>query len=165
MTVRALGAALALLACLVLAPAARAQDGDPAKVVQDFLTSWTSGDIDKVMSYVADDVRYENIPPLGPEGVMVGKDKMRAFLADFFAKDPLIVPMKFNTEVKQTIAGGDGVAIERVDHFEIAASKFDVPVAAMFHVKGGKIVYWTDYFDGQAFQPVGTLMTALKRPK
>lgn len=166
MTMRTFGAAFALLACMVLAPAARAQDGGDAKVIQDFMASWSSNDIDKVMSYVGDDVRYENIPPLGPEGVMVGKDKMRAFLADFFAKDPLIVPMTFRTEIKRVIADGKGgVAVERVDHQTIASKDFPLAVAAFFTVKDGKIVSWTDYFDGQGFQPVGTLMTALKRPK
>lgn len=166
MAVQAFGAVLALLACLVLTPAARAQDAGGVKVVRDFLASWNAGDIDKVMSYVGDDVRYENIPPLGPEGVMVGKDKMRAFLADFFAKNPLIVPMTFRTEIKRVIADAKGgVAVERVDHQTIASKEYPLAVAAFFTVKDGKIVSWTDYFDGQGFQPVGTLMTALKRPK
>jgi limonene-1,2-epoxide hydrolase len=39
------------------------------------------------------------------------------------------------------------------------------PVAAILTVKDGKIVSWTDYFDGKTFEPVGVLMEALANKK
>jgi limonene-1,2-epoxide hydrolase len=145
-------------------PNTLAADGNPTQVVNDFIASWHSGDVDKIMSFVSDDCHYENVPSLtGANPVITGREKMREFLAPFFAKDPLIVPFKLHVEIKKTIAGGDGVGIERVDNFEIGNSKFALPVAAFFRVKDDKIVYWIDYFDGAAIAPVTTLMTSLAK--
>lgn len=88
---------------------------------------------------------------------------MRTFLAPFFAKDPLIISFNLRTEIKNSMPGGDGVAIERVDNFEIGNSKFAVPVAGLFRVKDIKVVYWIDYFDGASIAPVVTLMTSLAK--
>ncbi len=146
-------------------PSAHAEKNAAAKVVHEFLASWDSHDIDKIMAFVSDDCHYENVPSLSGENpVIMGRQKMHEFLAPFFVKDPLIVPFTVRTEIKDTIAGGEGVAIQRVDHFAIGKSKFALPVAGLFKVKDGKIVYWIDYFDGAAIAPVTTLMTTLAKP-
>ncbi len=145
-------------------PSAQAEENAAAKVVHEFLASWDSHDIDKIMAFVSDDCHYENVPSLsGDNPVIMGRQKMHEFLAPFFIKDPLIVPFTVRTEIKDTIAGGDGVAIQRVDHFAIGNSKFALQVAGLFKVKEGKIVYWIDYFDGAAIAPVTTLMTTLAK--
>ncbi|MGH8597308.1 MAG: nuclear transport factor 2 family protein, partial [Gammaproteobacteria bacterium] len=78
----------------------QADDASATKVVRDFLDSWHSFDIDKIMSFVSDDCHYENVPSLtGENPVIIGREKMREFLAPFFVKDPLVVPFKFHTEV------------------------------------------------------------------
>lgn len=116
------------------------------------------------MSFVSDDCHYENVPSLsGDNPVILGRQKMREFLAPFFVKDPLIVLFKVTTKIKDTVSGGGAVALERVDYFEIGNSKIVLPVAAMFKVKDGKITYWIDYFDGAAIAPVTTLMTTLMK--
>ena len=147
-----------------IVPSAYAEERSAANVVQEFLASWHSHDMDKIMSFVSEDCHYENVPSLsGANPVIMGRQKIHEFLAPFFLKDPLIVPFKVDTEIKDTIAGGDGVAIQRVDHFEIGNSKFALQVAGLFKVKDGKIVYWIDYFDGAAIAPVTTLMTTLAK--
>jgi limonene-1,2-epoxide hydrolase len=156
-----------LAACALLlgafCPWAQASQAD-AKVVSDFLASWQTSDIDKIMSYVAEDCHYENLPSLtGDNPVIQGRANMRAFLAPFFAKDPLIVPFRTYTEVKFVVAGDHAVAIERVDRFDIGNAKFALPVAAFFKVEGGKIVYWADYFDGNTIEPVSVLMKSLAK--
>ena len=143
---------------------AQAADSAESRVVRDFLASWNSGDVDKVMSFFAEDVYYANHPSLsGPDPVIKGLDKIRAFLAPFLRKDPLTVPFTFHTEIDKVIAGDDGVAIERHDVFDFGALHLSVPVAAMFSVRNGKITYWVDYFDGAAFGPVTAIMTAYAR--
>ncbi len=143
---------------------AHAADTAESKLVHDFLASWQSGDIDKVMSYFAPDVYYANHPSLsGPDPVVKGLDNIRAFLGPFLRKDPLTVPFTFHTVIDNVIAGADGVAIERHDVFDFGALHLSVPVAAMFRVKNGKITYWVDYFDGAAFVPVTAIMTAYPR--
>jgi limonene-1,2-epoxide hydrolase len=158
----------AALICLTwAAPAARADDAQSsAKVVRAFFESWSTGNVDKVMAFIGDDIRYENIPPLGPDAVMTDKAKMKVFLAPFFDPDGLIVPTKFHTEVKRIVADDQGgVAAERVDHQIIAGKDYLNPVAAFFTVKDGKIVSWTDYFDGKTLEPVEVLMTGLAKKK
>lgn len=142
---------------------AHASEGD-AKVVSDFLEAWETHDVDKIMSFVSEDCHYENFPSLSGENpVIKGRANMRAFLAPFFVKDPLIAPFEFHTEIKHVVVGDGAVASERVDHFKIGHSKFTLPVAGFFKVRNGKIVYWKDYFDGPTIEPITTLMTALAK--
>ena len=118
------------------------------------------------MSFISDDCHYENVPSFGvKDRQIIGRDKMRAFLAPFFAKDPLIVPLEFHTEMTATTGGSDGLVIERVDYFEIGQSTYAIPTAGIFRVKAGKLVYWKDYFNWEAFEPVATLMTTLAKKK
>jgi len=143
---------------------ALAEESPEAKVVRGFLDSWHSGDIDKIMAYLADDCYYANHPSLtGADNVVKGIDTIRTFLTPFFRPDPLTVPFKFHTEIVNVVSGGEGVAIERNDIFDTGNLHHSVPIAAFFKVKNGKIVYWVDYFDGNAFQPVTTIMTTYMR--
>lgn len=161
------GAVVALILATIAAPAARADDAAASeKVVRGFFESWQASDIDKVMAFFGDEIRYENAPPLGPDAVMTDKAKIRAFLAAFFDKDALIVPMSLRTEIVRIIADDKGgVAAQRVDHQVIAGKDYLNPVAAFFTVKNGKIVSWTDYFDGETLKPVEVLMEGLAKKK
>lgn len=153
-----------LLLCLGCFAEADAVETAQAKVVRDFLAAWHSGDLDKVMSYLASDVHYANHPSLsGADPVIKGLDNIRAFLTPFLRKDPLTVPFTFKTEIDNVIAGEDGVAVERHDVFDFGELHVEVPVAAMFRVKDGKISYWVDYFDGASFGPVNAIMSAYPR--
>jgi len=148
---------------LVSVPTANAGELD-AMIVNDFIAAWHTHDVDKIMPFVSDDCHYENVPSLtGENPVVTGRANMRAFLAPFFAKDPLIVPFLFHTEVKLTVIGDEAIASQRIDHFEIGNTQFAVPVAGFFKVKDGKIVYWVDYFDGSTIAPVSTLMKSLAK--
>ena len=160
-----LAAALAIAFGIAVAGVAQAEPSPEAKVVHSFLEAWHSGDLDKIFAHVSEDCHYENVPPFGQKDPIVGKAKMRAFLADFFRKDAFIVPIVVTTEVKETIASGEKVALERVDRFEVGASKFALPVMAIFHVKDGKITYWKDFFDLATLEKPLVLMEALKRPQ
>jgi limonene-1,2-epoxide hydrolase len=123
--------------------------------------SWFKGDLDQTMSYLAEDVRWWNVP-MEP---IKGQAKSREFLAPFVQKDPLVVPFSFRTEVKQTLADGPNVVIERVDHFDINGKKWEIPVVGVFEVRNEKIAVWKDYFDMGQFQPVDTLIQSLAKKK
>ena len=153
-----------LLASMSFCVTVHAAESAEAKVVRDFLGSWHSGDVDKIMGFLAADCYYANHPSLsGDDPVIKGSDKIRAFLTPFFRKDPLTVPFKFHTELDNIVGGDEGVALERHDVFETGSLHHSVPVAGFFRVKDGKITYWVDYFDGAAFQPVTTIMTTYAR--
>ena len=154
---------LVLLVSLAIPPAVFAEDNANAKLVTDFHASWANNDIDKTLNYITDDCYYENIPPIGPEGSMTGKPKIRAFLADFFQKDPLIVPFSLTAEITNVIPAGEWVVVERVDHYTIASKKYDIPTVGIFRIRDGKIAVWKDYFDMKTFEPAVLMMDALKR--
>ena len=64
--------------------AVHAEESAEIKVVRDFLDSWQSGDIDKIMGFFAADCHYANYPSLsGGDPVIKGNDKIRAFLTPF----------------------------------------------------------------------------------
>jgi limonene-1,2-epoxide hydrolase len=150
--------AVALLATSALAAGSGEES---AKVVRAFVDSWFKGDLDHTMSYLAEDVRWWNVP-MEP---IKGQAKSREFLAPFVQKDPLVVPFSFRTEVKQTLADGPNVVIERVDHFDINGKKWEIPVVGVFEVRNEKIAVWKDYFDMGQFQPVDTLIQSLAKKK
>jgi len=154
-----------LMSCLLCGAAARAEDSTEAKVVRAFMEAWHSGDVDRIMGFLAADCYYANHPSLtGSDPVVKGIDNIRTFLTPFFRKDPLTVPFKFHTEIVNVVGGAEGVAIERRDVFETGNLKHSVPVAGFFRVKDGKITYWVDYFDSGAFQPITTIMSVYARP-
>jgi len=138
-------------------------DARAVQLVRDFHASWQEGRVDALLAYLSEDCYYENIPPVGPVGGMTGQATIRAFLADVFNKDALTVPYSLTAEVKQIVAAGDTVTVERIDHFAIGKSHIALPVLAIFKIKDGKITSWRDYFDGDTLKPALYLMQALKR--
>jgi len=163
-TRRRFASVMTIIALLLIAHPAVAQERagnslESKKVVDDFMATWTHGDVDKTVSYLAEDVDYINIP-LEP---IKGRAKAREFLAPFFNKDPLIIPFAVRTEIKHTLADGAIVMQERVDYFKLAGKEWALPVVGIFEVKNGKIAVWKDYFDMGQLQPVATLIEALKK--
>lgn len=150
---------LLLMAYPVAAQESEGKSLESKKVVDEFMATWTHGNVDKTVSYLAEDVDYINIP-LEP---IKGRAKAREFLAPFFNKDPLIIPFAVRTEIKQTLAEGAIVMQERVDYFKLAGKEWALPVVGIFEVKNGKIAVWKDYFDMGQLQPVATLIDALKK--
>lgn len=153
--------ALALFAAIALSPsAANAADTEANKqVVADFLASWGDHDIDKTMSYVTEDCFYHNIP-LAP---IKGRSTMRKFLAPFFAKDGFSAPFSLTPEVLHVVAQGNLVFQERIDHYVVGKSHYDIPDVGVYEIRNGKIAVWKDYFDMGQFQPVVLLMQALQK--
>lgn len=44
-------------------------------------------------------------------------------------------------------AQGSTVFFERLDRHQLADKWVEVPIAGVFEVENGKIIYWRDYFD------------------
>jgi limonene-1,2-epoxide hydrolase len=55
--------------------------------------------------------------------------------------------------------------LDRVDTFVIAGKTWEIPVAAYFEVKDGRITVWKDYFDEAQFQAAATLIETLAKKK
>ena len=115
---------------------------DPAAVVDAFLAAMEAKDYAAATPYVAEDCRYENMN--APGTVHVGPAGVVGFLEPFFAP---IAKNEFH--VLRRAVAGDVVFIERLDRHLFGARWVELPVTGVFEVKGGKIVFYRDYFDAQ----------------
>ena len=135
----ALTAAGAGLAWLGSTRGAAAADLSPAEranvqVVNDFCASWPSHDLQKVMSFFADDGAYRMSERQEPsKGRAAVTEKINSFIGNV---------VKF--EVLETFARGPMVFNERIDHFQNLGLKSWHGVGVFF-LRDGKIVEWYDY--------------------
>jgi limonene-1,2-epoxide hydrolase len=135
----ALNVAGAGLACLVSTRGADAAHWSAAEranvwVVNGFCAAWPSHDLQKVMSFFADDGAYRMSERQEPsKGRQAVTEKINSFLGNV---------VKF--EVLETFARGPMVFNERIDHFQNLNIKSWHGVGVFF-LRDGKIVEWYDY--------------------
>ena len=115
---------------------------DSGKIVSEFLASWTTDDIDLMLTYFHDDAVYHNIP-MAPA---VGKDAIRELLAQF-----LLGMEDFRAVVHHQLASGDIVMQERTDSFVVDGQQRDLPICGVFELEDGRIKSWREYFDLSPF--------------
>ena len=105
-----------------------------AKIVTDFCAAWSGHNLDKVMSFFADNAAYRVSETQEPnKGKQAVNDRIKSFLDRV---------EKF--EVLDTLAKGPMVFNERIDHFTGGPLKSWHGVGVFF-LKDGKIVEWYDY--------------------
>lgn len=130
------GAGLAGFALARPADAAEMSASEKAnvKIVNDFCAAWADHNLERVMSFFADDCAYRVTEAIEPiKGRQAVTDRIRSFLdrVDQF-------------EVLDTFARGPMVINERKDHF----NKFQLKLwhgVGVFFLKDSKIVEWYDY--------------------
>jgi limonene-1,2-epoxide hydrolase len=105
-----------------------------AQVVSDFCAAWPGHDLQKVLSFFADDGAYRMSERQEPaKGRQAVTQKIDSFLGNV---------VKF--EVLETFAKGPMVFNERIDHFKDLNIKSWHGVGVFF-LRNGKIVEWYDY--------------------
>jgi ketosteroid isomerase-like protein len=107
-------------------------------IVQDYHRAWTSGDVERVMAYVADDISCR-----APGGDLTGKPAHRAYIAGFA---PALTGLADITG----FADGDRVALF---YYPQTAATATAPAAECFTVRDGKIVESVLVFDRLSFGP------------
>lgn len=113
------------------------QSSAPA-IVQEYHQAWTSGDVDRAMTYVAADVVCR-----APGKDLSGVEAYREFLAGF-------APMLTGIGDIASFAAGERVALFYYPQTEVASS---APAAECFTVRDGKIVENVLIFDRLSFSP------------
>ncbi|MGZ8764154.1 MAG: limonene-1,2-epoxide hydrolase family protein [Acidimicrobiia bacterium] len=111
---------------------------DSEQVVREFCDAWSKSDLDRIMSFFADDAVYHNIP-MDP---VVGTEAIRTFIEGFTA---MVDRIEF--EILHLAVNGNVVLTERVDTFIRAEGAVGLPVMGTFELADGKITAWRDYFD------------------
>ena len=113
------------------------------KRVSEFVAAWRRHDVDELMTFIAPDCLYHNIP-VDP---VKGAADIRVALSGF-------ANMASEAEwVLHQIAENDhGVVLtERTDRFKIGGKWIELPVMGTFELRDGLITAWRDYFDMQQF--------------
>lgn len=110
--------------------------------VRAFLESWKRKDLEEIMSYLAPDAVYHNVPVPPLHGEKAIREVFQYFVDHFDEAD---------LEVLRLAADGPIVFAERIDHFRLEDRKLDLPVTGVFEVRDGKIVTFRDYFDLATF--------------
>jgi limonene-1,2-epoxide hydrolase len=107
------------------------------EVVRSFLKALEAQDLEQALTYVSDDVEYQNmpLPPLrGPQGIR------KVFGPTFKAGT-------FEARINKIAANGATVLTERTDAILIGPVRIPFQVCGTFEVKNDRIVVWRDTFD------------------
>jgi limonene-1,2-epoxide hydrolase len=111
----------------------------PGELVTALVRACEARDLDRVCSLVTDDIEYDNVPMgkvYGPEGV-------RKVLSAGVTQEATDIEWRILEQIEQ----GDIVMNERIDCFLVNDTWIEIPIAALFKVRDGKICLWRDYFD------------------
>lgn len=117
-----------------------------AAVITDFISAWSTGDIDRVMAFFHDDAVYTNIPIDPPnQGVAAIRQTIESFLG-------MAEAVEFVVHASAENPAAGIVMNERTDRFLIGGKWIELPVMGVFELRDGKISAWRDYFDLAQFQ-------------
>ena len=133
---------------------------DTKKMMNDYVAAWNAHDGDRILSFCADDVVFEEVP-MGQ--VFRGKKEAKDFISNTFTSFP-----DFKLELKSGFNAGDRGAGEWVMSATFAKSnipgmpatgkKFSVQGASIMEVRNGKICREAMYWNLAAFlQQVGLM--------
>lgn len=111
---------------------------DNSKIIREFVESWSSLDARRLTDYFAPNGSYHNMP-MEP---VIGHENIHSFIERF-----LTTWTATDWEIRNLIAAGDVVIVERIDKTETTEGNVDLPCVGVFEMEDGKIRVWRDYFD------------------
>ncbi|HSN82688.1 MAG TPA: limonene-1,2-epoxide hydrolase family protein [Polyangiales bacterium] len=110
----------------------------PHEVVEAFISALERLDLDAALAWVADDVRWVNVPWKSATDKRRFEKVLRAMFRD---------ATRFEVRYADIHERGDGVVYtDRVDVFEGGGIAMTLPVRGEFRVKNGRITEWVDRF-------------------
>ncbi len=122
-------------------------EADYVRLVEIFTRATLQKNIDRAMSFVADDVEYWNMPDPKPH---CGKEATRAFLEPIWM-DPRNVYYAYR--ILRTVASGRTVMHERLDMVQRDGRRAEVPICGVYVFNDrNEIAIWHDYFDPAPFK-------------
>lgn len=114
------------------------------EVVTALIAACERRDLDAVCALVSDDIAYDNVPI----GVVHGPEGVRSVLSGGITQAASAIEWRVLEQVEQ----GDVVMQERVDRFLVDGRWIEIPLAALFRIRDGRIVLWRDYFDLESYR-------------
>lgn len=116
----------------------------PGEVVTALVHACEARDLDAVCALVTEDIEYDNVPI----GVVHGPDGVRKVLSGGVTQEASEVEWVVHRQVE----AGDTVMNERTDRFLVDGRWVEIPIAAVFTVRDGKVALWRDYFDLETYR-------------
>lgn len=114
------------------------------KLVRSFLEACNANDLERMLSFFADDAVYHNIPVQPVRGTAAIRAVLQGFMGMASQVDWVVHHL--------AEAPGGAVLTERTDRFQIRGRWLELPVMGTFVVRDGRIAEWRDYFDMKQFQ-------------
>lgn len=114
----------------------------PIETITAFIAAWGEYDLEKIYSFMAEDIEWTDVPLSTVKGMEQVLAKMDRF--------PDVEACGFETH--NIAANGNVVLTERTDWFEMKGRRRTIRVMGTFELDDtGKIVKWRDYFDSVEF--------------
>jgi steroid delta-isomerase-like uncharacterized protein len=125
---------------------------DVERMLRDYAAAWSSGDVEKVASFLTDDCVIEN---LGGGMIYCGQEEIKAWVRDVFASTPDVKIEVKSLFVAGEWAGGEwiqsGTYTGEVGGVPVTGQKFLGRGASIFELHGGKIKREALYWDTLSF--------------
>jgi len=126
---------------------------DVERMIRDYAAAWSSGDVEKVASFLTDDCVIEN---LGGGVIYRGQEEIKAWVRDNFASIP-----DLKIEVKSLFVAGEWAGYEWIQSGTYTGEVGGVPVtdqkfsgrgASIIELREGKIKREALYWDTLSFE-------------
>ena len=116
----------------------------PEEVVNALIRACEARDLDAVAELVTDDIEYDNVPI----GKVFGPDGVRRVLSAGVSE----AASQVEWVVHRQVSSGNTVMNERTDRFLVDDRWIEIPIAAVFEVRGEQVSLWRDYFDLESYR-------------
>lgn len=116
----------------------------PDEAVRALIHACERRDLDAACALVTDDIEYDNVPI----GKVFGPDGVRSVLSGGVTA----AASEIEWVIHRQIANGTTVMNERTDRFLVDGRWVEIPIAAVFEVRDGKVSLWRDYFDLESYR-------------
>lgn len=117
---------------------------NPGDVVTALVRACEARDLDAVCALVTDDIEYDNVPI----GAVHGPEGVRKVLSGGVTQ----AASEVEWIVHRQVESGSTVMNERTDRFLVDGHWVEIPIAAVFEVRDGKVALWRDYFDLETYR-------------
>jgi len=132
---------------------------DVKKTFRDYIEAWNSHDLERIVSYVTDDIVFEDV---AMARVMRGREELKGFGKDSFVAFP-----DFKIELKVIFTSGNwagaewfmsGTFLGDSPGLSPTGKSFSVRGASICELRGGKLKRESLYYDGLTFlQALGVM--------
>lgn len=116
----------------------------PGDVVTALVRACEARDLDAVCALVTDDIEYDNVPI----GAVHGPEGVRRVLSGGVTQ----AASEVEWVVHRQVESGSTVMNERTDRFLVDGVWVEIPIAAVFEVRDGRVALWRDYFDLETYR-------------